>query len=191
MLVIEIENLLYLNLYLNAFHCVMSCIQVGDDVVFGSRSVVLTSTAVRSAKVVFESGAMVADRLAWYEDSASIHFNPVPSPLNQFPLLPRQPTHLIYSALPLPFSPVPTFSYFVDPTNISNQSSPMTHPQTPIHTPHLSLTHPSPYHILHSSQMRCVTRSGSQEGVGSGVRVTRSWRLQHGCGQRVGKSLHY
>ena len=35
---------------------------VGDDVVFGSRSVVLTSTAVRSAPVVFESGAMVADR---------------------------------------------------------------------------------------------------------------------------------
>ncbi len=37
-------------------------LEVGDDVVFGSRSVVLTSTAVRSAKVTFESGAMVADR---------------------------------------------------------------------------------------------------------------------------------
>ena len=37
-------------------------LEVGDDVVFGSRSVVLTSSAVRSAPVKFESGAMVADR---------------------------------------------------------------------------------------------------------------------------------
>jgi hypothetical protein len=37
-------------------------LEVGDDVVFGSRSVVLTSTARRSAKVVFEAGTMVADR---------------------------------------------------------------------------------------------------------------------------------
>ena len=36
---------------------------------FGSRSVVLTSTAVRSAKVVFESGAMVADRSVQYSPS--------------------------------------------------------------------------------------------------------------------------
>ena len=48
--------------YLNVLHCIIWYIQVGDDVVFGSRSVVLTSSAVRSAKVVFESGAMVADR---------------------------------------------------------------------------------------------------------------------------------
>lgn len=34
-------------------------LEVGDDVVFGSRSVVMTSSAVRSAKVVFESGTMV------------------------------------------------------------------------------------------------------------------------------------
>ena len=37
-------------------------LEVGDDVVFGSRSVVLTSTAKRSAKVVLEAGSMVADR---------------------------------------------------------------------------------------------------------------------------------
>ena len=37
-------------------------LEVGDDVVFGSRSVVLTSSAVRSAPVKFESGSMVADR---------------------------------------------------------------------------------------------------------------------------------
>ena len=37
-------------------------LEVGDDVVFGSRSVVLTSSAKRSAQVVFESGSMVADR---------------------------------------------------------------------------------------------------------------------------------
>ncbi|CAK9253070.1 unnamed protein product [Sphagnum jensenii] len=36
--------------------------KVGDDVVFGSRTVVLTSTASRSARVVFEAGSMVADR---------------------------------------------------------------------------------------------------------------------------------
>ncbi len=37
-------------------------LEVGDDVVFGSRSVILTSTARRSARVVLESGSMVADR---------------------------------------------------------------------------------------------------------------------------------
>ena len=36
--------------------------EVGDDVVFGSRSVVLTSSNERCAKVVIESGVMVADR---------------------------------------------------------------------------------------------------------------------------------
>ena len=35
---------------------------MGDDVVFGSRSVILTSSATRSAPVVFEAGSMVADR---------------------------------------------------------------------------------------------------------------------------------
>jgi len=37
-------------------------LEVGNDVVFGSRSVVFTSTKVRSAKVVFEDGSMIADR---------------------------------------------------------------------------------------------------------------------------------
>ena len=37
-------------------------LEVGDDVVFGSRSSIFTSTAQRSARVVFEAGAMVADR---------------------------------------------------------------------------------------------------------------------------------
>lgn len=37
-------------------------LEVGDDVVFGSRSVVLTSSATRSAPVVFEAGSMIADR---------------------------------------------------------------------------------------------------------------------------------
>ena len=37
-------------------------LEVGDDVVFGSRSVILTSSATRSAPVVFEAGSMVADR---------------------------------------------------------------------------------------------------------------------------------
>ena len=37
-------------------------LEVGDDVVFGSRSAILTSTAKRSAKVVLEAGSMVADR---------------------------------------------------------------------------------------------------------------------------------
>jgi acetyltransferase-like isoleucine patch superfamily enzyme len=37
-------------------------LEVGDDVVFGSRSVILTSSATRSAAVVFEAGSMVADR---------------------------------------------------------------------------------------------------------------------------------
>ena len=35
---------------------------VGDDVVFGSRSIVMTASADRSAEIVFESGVMVADR---------------------------------------------------------------------------------------------------------------------------------
>jgi acetyltransferase-like isoleucine patch superfamily enzyme len=37
-------------------------LEVGDDVVFGSRSVIMTSSAGRSAPVVFEAGSMVADR---------------------------------------------------------------------------------------------------------------------------------
>lgn len=37
-------------------------LEIGDDVVFGSRSVVLTSSAKRSARVVLEAGCMVADR---------------------------------------------------------------------------------------------------------------------------------
>ena len=37
-------------------------LEVGDDVVFGSRSVVMTSSATRAAPVVFEAGTMVADR---------------------------------------------------------------------------------------------------------------------------------
>ena len=37
-------------------------LDVGDDVVFGSRSVVLTSSVVCSAKVTFEAGCMIADR---------------------------------------------------------------------------------------------------------------------------------
>jgi hypothetical protein len=37
-------------------------LEIGDDVVFGSRSVVITSTTKASKKVVFEAGSMVADR---------------------------------------------------------------------------------------------------------------------------------
>lgn len=37
-------------------------LEVGNDVVFGSRSIVLTSTKIRSAKVIFEDGSMIADR---------------------------------------------------------------------------------------------------------------------------------
>ncbi|CAE7636081.1 unnamed protein product [Symbiodinium microadriaticum] len=37
-------------------------LDVGNDVVFGSRSVVLTSSAEKSAPVVFEDGCMIADR---------------------------------------------------------------------------------------------------------------------------------
>lgn len=37
-------------------------LEVGDDVVFGSRSVIMTSSAKRSAKVIFEAGTMIADR---------------------------------------------------------------------------------------------------------------------------------
>jgi hypothetical protein len=37
-------------------------LEVGNDVVFGSRSVVLTSSAERSAPVIFEDGCMIADR---------------------------------------------------------------------------------------------------------------------------------
>jgi acetyltransferase-like isoleucine patch superfamily enzyme len=37
-------------------------LSVGDDVVFGSRSVVMTSTAESSSRIVFEAGCMVADR---------------------------------------------------------------------------------------------------------------------------------
>ena len=37
-------------------------LDVGDDVVFGSRSVVMTSSAKRSARVTFEAGTMIADR---------------------------------------------------------------------------------------------------------------------------------
>jgi acetyltransferase-like isoleucine patch superfamily enzyme len=37
-------------------------LEIGDDVVFGSRSVIMTSSAVRSAQVTFEAGSMVADR---------------------------------------------------------------------------------------------------------------------------------
>lgn len=37
-------------------------LEIGDDVVFGSRSVVMTSTTDRSGKVTIESGCMVADR---------------------------------------------------------------------------------------------------------------------------------
>ena len=35
---------------------------IGDDVVFGSRSVVLTSTTEESKPIVFEAGSMIADR---------------------------------------------------------------------------------------------------------------------------------
>lgn len=37
-------------------------LDIGDNVTFGSRSVVITSSAERSGKVTFESGSMVADR---------------------------------------------------------------------------------------------------------------------------------
>jgi hypothetical protein len=37
-------------------------LEVGDDVVFGSRSVVITSSTVASKRVVFEAGCMIADR---------------------------------------------------------------------------------------------------------------------------------
>jgi acetyltransferase-like isoleucine patch superfamily enzyme/acyl carrier protein len=37
-------------------------LEVGDDVVFGSRSIIMTSTSEHSNRVVLESGAMLADR---------------------------------------------------------------------------------------------------------------------------------
>jgi acetyltransferase-like isoleucine patch superfamily enzyme/acyl carrier protein len=37
-------------------------LEVGDDVVFGSRSVIMTSTSEHSNRIVLESGAMLADR---------------------------------------------------------------------------------------------------------------------------------
>lgn len=37
-------------------------LEIGDDVVFGSRSVIITSSTTCSKKVVLESGTMVADR---------------------------------------------------------------------------------------------------------------------------------
>ena len=37
-------------------------LEVGDDVVFGSRSIVMTSSACSSSRVVFDAGSMVADR---------------------------------------------------------------------------------------------------------------------------------
>jgi hypothetical protein len=37
-------------------------LEVGDDVVFGSRSIIMTSSSERSARVIFEDGVMVADR---------------------------------------------------------------------------------------------------------------------------------
>lgn len=37
-------------------------LEVGDNVTFGSRSIVMTSSAERSEKVTFESGTMIADR---------------------------------------------------------------------------------------------------------------------------------
>lgn len=37
-------------------------LEVGDDVVFGSRSVVITSSTTCSKKITLEAGCMVADR---------------------------------------------------------------------------------------------------------------------------------
>lgn len=37
-------------------------LNVGDDVVFGSRSVIITSSCAASKKVTFEAGCMIADR---------------------------------------------------------------------------------------------------------------------------------
>ena len=37
-------------------------LEIGDDVVFGSRSVIITSSTKASKKIVFESGSMIADR---------------------------------------------------------------------------------------------------------------------------------
>jgi hypothetical protein len=37
-------------------------LEVGNDVVFGSRSVVMTASSEKSASVVFEDGCMIADR---------------------------------------------------------------------------------------------------------------------------------
>jgi acetyltransferase-like isoleucine patch superfamily enzyme/acyl carrier protein len=41
-------------------------LEIGDDVVFGSRSAILTSSAERSAKVCLEDGVMLADRSYFY-----------------------------------------------------------------------------------------------------------------------------
>jgi carbonic anhydrase/acetyltransferase-like protein (isoleucine patch superfamily) len=37
-------------------------LEIGDDVVFGSRSVIITSSSSVSKKVTFENGCMIADR---------------------------------------------------------------------------------------------------------------------------------
>lgn len=37
-------------------------LEVGDDVVFGSRSLIMTSSAINSKPIVFEAGSMIADR---------------------------------------------------------------------------------------------------------------------------------
>jgi acetyltransferase-like isoleucine patch superfamily enzyme len=37
-------------------------LEIGDDVVFGSRSIMMTTSAEKSSKIVINSGAMVADR---------------------------------------------------------------------------------------------------------------------------------
>jgi acetyltransferase-like isoleucine patch superfamily enzyme len=37
-------------------------LEIGDDVVFGSRSTLITSSTESAKKIVFESGTMVADR---------------------------------------------------------------------------------------------------------------------------------
>ncbi len=37
-------------------------LDVGDDVVFGSRSVIITSSSTASRRVTFEAGCMIADR---------------------------------------------------------------------------------------------------------------------------------
>jgi acetyltransferase-like isoleucine patch superfamily enzyme len=57
-------------------------LEIGDDVVFGSRSEILLSTATRMDKVVIEDGCMLADR--YCETAHTQHMHSTYSVHNQY-----------------------------------------------------------------------------------------------------------